>query len=632
MRPLTGKWGIFVAAWAAIATLFQLYTAYIGFLEPRTQRSLHILFFLPLAFMLFPARKDHDQNNRPTLLDIVFIVITVAATFNSYWNANAFNLRFEGVDPVETKELILGTLLLVTVVEAVRRAVTPVLAGMIGLGLLYLFTSEYWPGMLNYRDIKFSEIIEAMYLGNDQGMFGALTGISTTMVAIYIAFGAAIEGLGLGRFFNNLGARATGRQIGGPGKVAVVTSAFFGTISGSSTANVFSTGSFTIPMMKRLGYRPAFAAGVETAASVGGQLMPPIMGAGAFVMAEFTNIPYVDIALAATLGAICYFGMLLVTVHFVAKRRNLKGMDEADIPTWRAVARDAHLVLPIVVLLVLLILRYSPHVCALASILTTVVVSAFRRHTRPTARQLFEILVAAGRNTVMVALACVGAGIFVAALTITGLVITAGSLVAAASGDSLVIAGILVMLTTLVMGMGLPTTAAYAITASICAPILTTHFGVPILAAHMFVFYFAILADATPPVSIASYAAAAIAQCSPMVAGSHAIRMAVAGFIVAFSFLFSPALLLQGTFTETIMAVILTFGSLVILSAGFSGYFRAPLGWPTRIVCIVAGAVIPLAHLYDPTWRLIPLTLLFGALVLAYRLLEPRRQSAAANG
>ena len=628
MRPLIGKWGIVIAAWAAIATAFQLYTASIGFLEPRSQRSLHLLLFLPLAFMLYPARKTPDGAGSPTIFDFFFIAIALAATFNSYWNAHAFNMRFEGVDPVETKELILGALLVVAVIEAVRRAVTPILAGMICLGLFYLFTSEHWPGMMNYRDIQFPEIVEVMYLGNDQGMFGALTGISTTMVAIFIAFGAAIEGLGLGRLFNNLGARVTGRQVGGPGKVAVITSAFFGTISGSATANVFSTGAFTIPMMKRLGYRPTFAAGIETAASVGGQLMPPIMGAGAFVMAEFTNIPYIDIAKAAALGAICYFGMLLMTVHFVAKRQGLKGMDEKDIPTWRVIARDAHLVLPIVVLLVLLVMRYSPHFSALCSILSAVVVSALRQHTRPTLKQLLDIMVAAGYNTVVVALACVGAGMFVGVLTVTGLVVTVGSLVTSLAGDSLVIAGLLVMATSLVMGMGVPTTAAYVITASIGAPILTLNFGVPMLAAHMFVFYFAILADATPPVSIASYAAAAIAKCSPFGAGLHAIRMAVSGFIVAFSFLFSPALLLQGTFTETIEQGLITFGSLALLASGFAGYFQAPLNWPTRIVCIVAGTTIALSHLVDPIGRLIALALLLSALIFGSRFLEPRRQDA----
>lgn len=632
MRPLTGKWGVVIAVWAAVATAFQLYTAYIGFLEPRSQRSLHLLLFLPLAFMLYPARNtaEGEGTGSPTVFDILFIVIALAATFNSYWNAHAFNMRFEGVDPVETKELVFGALLVVAVLEAVRRAVTPILAGMICFGLLYLFTSEYWPGMMNYRDMRFAEIVEVMYLGNDQGIFGSLTGISTTMVAIFIAFGAAIEGLGLGRLFNNVGARVTGRQVGGPGKVAVVTSAFFGTLSGSATANVFSTGAFTIPMMKRLGYRPAFAGGVETASSVGGQLMPPIMGAGAFVMAEFTNIPYIDIAKAAALGAICYFSMLLMTVHFVAKRQGLKGMDEKDIPTWRAVARDAHLVLPLVVLLVLLVMRYSPHFSALCSIASTVVVSALRHHTRPTIKQLFDIMVAAGCNTVIVALACVGAGMFVAVLTVTGLVVTVGSLVTSLAGDSLVFAGMLLMVTSLVMGMGVPTTAAYVITASIGAPILTIEYGVPMLAAHMFVFYFAILADATPPVSIASYAAAAIAKCSPITTGLHAIRMALAGFIVAFSFLFSPALLLEGTWRETAEQGLITIGSLALLASGFAGYFRASLNWPARIVCLAAGATIALSHVVEPAWRLIALAVLLSALIFGARLLEPRSRDAVA--
>ena len=367
MRKLSGNWVMIVALWAAIGTVFQLYTAWIGFLSPREQRSLHLMIFLPLAFLLYPARKGNMEKG-PNTLDLAMVAIGLVACFNSYWNAFSFNMRLEGVTPVELKEQILGGLMIVVVIEAVRRAVTPILAIMILLALGYLVTSEYWPGMMNYRNIPYAEIIDIMYLGNDQGMFGTLTGISTTMVAIFIAFGSAVEQLGLGRLFNNFGSRVAGRQVGGPGKVAVLTSAMFGSISGSATANVFSTGSFTIPMMKRVGYRPNFAGGVETAASVGGQLMPPIMGAGAFVMAEFTNIAYIEIIKAAALGAICYFFMLLITVHLTARRQGLRGLPEDQIPTWRAVARDIHLVVPIIVLVVMLILRYSPHMSALFSI------------------------------------------------------------------------------------------------------------------------------------------------------------------------------------------------------------------------------------------------------------------------
>lgn len=618
MRKLTRHWSLVVAVWAALGTIFQLYTAWIGFLPPREQRSLHLFFFLSLAFLLYPARAS-GRDRDPTLLDIGMMTIALVACFNSYWNAFDFNMRLEGVSPVETKELILGGLMIVVALEAIRRAVTPVLTYMILLAFLYLFTSEYWPGMMNYRNMPYSEIIDIMYLGNDQGMFGTLTGISTSMVAIFIAFGAAVEQLGLGRLFNSLGSRIAGRQVGGPGKVAVITSALFGSISGSATANVFSTGSFTIPMMKRIGYRPNFAGGVETAASVGGQLMPPIMGAGAFVMAEFTNIAYIEIVKAAALGAICYFLMLLITVHLTAKRQGLKGLDEADIPTWRDVLRDAHLVLPIIVLVVMLTMRFSPHMSALGSIIATVLVACLRRHTFPTPAIIWNMLVSAGFNTVIVALACLGAGMIVAALTVTGLVISIGGLITSLAHGSLVMAGILIMFTTLMMGMGLPTTAAYVITASISTPILTAEFGVPTLSAHLFVFYFAILADATPPVSIASYAAASISGGSPLATGVHAIRMAVAGFIVAFSFLFSPGLLMTGTISDTIGQGILVIGSLIAIAAGFTGYLRDRLVLPLRVVACVAGASIALSHNLDMAVRIGGLAVLLALLVAVPR-------------
>lgn len=613
MRERYGRWGVVIAIWAAIGTLFQLYTAWIGFLPPREQRSLHLFFFLSLAFLLYPARVSRIGKG-PSALDIGFVVVALAVCFNSFWNAFDFNMRLEGVTPVENKELIFGGLMIVTALEAIRRAVTPVLTGLILLSLLYLATAEYWPGMLSYRNMSYSEIIDVMYLGNDQGMFGTLTGISTTMVAIFIAFGAAVEQLGLGRLFNSFGCRVAGHQVGGPGKIAVVTSAFFGSISGSATANVFSTGSFTIPMMKRIGYRPNFAGGVETAASVGGQLMPPIMGAGAFVMAELTNIAYIEIVKAAALGAICYFFMLLATVHLTAKREGIRGLSKEEIPSWQMVLRDVHLVLPIVVLIVMLTMRYSPHMSALGSLMATVVVAAFRKHTFPHPKTVWNILVAAGVNTVIVALACLGAGMIVAALTVTGLVISLGGLITSIADGSLVLAGILIMFTTLLMGMGLPTTAAYVITASISTPILISEFGVSTLAANLFVFYFAILADATPPVSIASYAAASISKGSPIATGVQAIRMALAGFIVAFSFLFSPGLLLVGGIGEAVIQAVIVVGSLILIAAGFTGYLFQPLNRYSRAFAVLCGVGVGLGHVLSDAHRLLVMLLAIAVL------------------
>ena len=616
MRKFTGWIGIAVMIWAASATAFHLYSAYIGYLEPREQRSIHLLFFLPFVFILYPAHPEWSPKHRPSFMDCILAIVATGPAIYSYLESDRINLRLEDVDPLLMGEVVFGTIAVVLVIEALRRAVTPILAGILCVGLTYLFLCEYMPGLWNYRDMGYEEIIETMYVVNGHGIFGTITGISATMVAIFIGFGAFVEGTGIGRLFNNLGQVAAGRYSGGPAKVAVVTSAMFGTMSGSSSSNVFTTGSFTIPMMKRLGYRPQFAGGVEAAASVGGQSAPPIMGAGAFIMSEITNTPYADIIIAAALGAACYFTMLLISVHLEAKKYGLRGMDRDLLPSWKVVARDAHLLLPIGVLIVLLMMRFSPHFSAFYSILTAVVVSWAREHTRMTPTKLFNTLVTAGKNTASIAVACVGAGMIVASLTKTGLVISFGTIIAAASGGVLWIAGILLMFTTLLLGMGVPTTAAYVITASIGAPTLIADFGVPMLAAHLFVFYFAILADATPPVSIASYAAASIARANPILTGLQASRLAVAGYIVGFSYLYAPELRMEGAFFDIIMQLGVTIGGLTIVASGWTGFLRRHVAIPVRALLIPVGLGIALLHGYSIELRLVVAVVVLGALYL----------------
>ncbi|MDP2803772.1 MAG: TRAP transporter fused permease subunit [Phreatobacter sp.] len=624
MRELKGPVFWLAAAVAVAASVFHLWTGGFGFFEPREQRSIHLLLLLPLAFILYPAT-ERSPKDRPSLVDWLLSFLAVLPSFYSFTCANGgpycssiINLRFETVDPVSTVELVFGVIAIVLVVEALRRAVTPVLAGLVATGILYLFVTEYMPGILHFRDIPATQIIETMYLFNSNGIYGSITGISATMVAMFIIFGAFIEGSGVGMFFHNLGMKVAGRQAGGPAKVEVVSSAMFGTISGSSVANVFATGSFTIPAMIKLGYRRQFAAGVEAASSVGGQIMPPVMGAGAFIMAEITNIPYQTIALAAIAGSLLYFFMILVSVHFEARRLRLTGCDPSEIPTWAFVLRDAHLLVPVFVMIGAMAWGYSPTFAAFWGIMAVWPASWLRPHTRLYPTDIMRMLANGGRNMVVVALACAGAGIFVACLTVTGMVISFSTIVTGLAGNNLYIAGILIAITVLILGMGVPTTAAYIIGAAIGAPILQ-QFGVPVLAAHMFVFYFSILADATPPVSVASYAAASIARCSPMAAGVVAFRLAIAGFVVGFSYLHSSALLLQDTWPEIIGEFLANALGLTLLAAGFFGFFRAPLPMLVRLPLIPLGIM---ATLFDPIpvwWRVAIVASVCLALYLAQK-------------
>ena len=588
---------LFVSGWAIAATIFHLYSVSIGFFEPRTQRSIHLLFMLPLIFLCYPTLKKQASQATPYVPGIGGVLLFIVATLPflySWWQVDRINLRLEGVDGVLPIELVMGAIATILLVEGLRRAVSPVLAGMVCIGLAYLFLCEYTYGFFYYRNISYSEIIETVYLFNGLGIFGSITGIASTMVAIFIAFGAFMEASGVGRLFTNGGERLAGRYAGGPAKVAVITSAFLGSMSGSASANVFTTGSFTIPMMKRMGYRSEVAAGIETAASVGGQSAPPIMGAGAFIMAEITNIPYTSIIVGAALGALCYFTLILVSVHLEAKKNNLKGMDEKDIPKLSEILKDTYLLIPIGVLIVMLIMRYSPHWSAFCSIIATVVVSSFSKRSRMSFPALLNVFNTAGRNTATIAIACAGAGVLVAVITKTGLVVSFGSLVADLSGGHLWGAGLVLMFVTLIMGMGVPTTPAYVITSAIGAPLLINEFGAPVLAAHMFIFYFAILADATPPVSIASYAAASIAKSNPLSTGLQASRMAIAGYIVGFSYLFVPELRMEGDVLSIIGNLVAIIGGMSLVAGAIAGYLGFRLNAVLRMALIAVGLTIAL--------------------------------------
>ena len=583
---------IFVVSWSVAATAFHLYSTAIGYFEPRTQRSIHLLFMLPLIFLVTPALKRKDARDSAYVPGVAGLLLFGLATLPflySWWQVDRINLRLEGIDPVLPAELVMGALATLLMVEALRRAVSPILAGMVLAGLAYLFLTEYMYGFLHYRDIEFVEIIETMYLFNGQGIFGGITGIASTMVAIFIAFGAFMQASGVGRLFSRGGELLAGRYAGGPAKVSVITSAFFGSMSGSASSNVFTTGSFTIPMMKRTGYRPAVAGGIETAASVGGQSAPPIMGAGAFIMSEITGIPYTDIIIAALLGAVCYFSLIMISVHLEAKKNGLRGMSEEELPKLPEVARDLFLLLPIGVLITMLLLRYSPHWSAFCSIIATVVVACSVKRTRLSLPQFITLFDRAGRNTAPIAIACAGAAMLVAVLTKTGLVVSFSAMISEISGGYLLGAGLALMLMTLLMGMGVPTTPAYVITAAIGAPLLINDFGVPVLAAHLFVFYFAILADATPPVSIASYAAAGIAKSNPLATGLQACRMALAGYCVGFSYLFVPELRMEGSALHIIGNLISIIGGLSLLAGAFTGHLCMRLNIALRLVLAVLG-------------------------------------------
>jgi TRAP transporter 4TM/12TM fusion protein len=598
---LRGAVTLWLASWAGV----HLYFGGFGFPAPVEMRALHLLVFTPPLFLLYPAFRGRSPRQRPSLFDWLWFLAAAAPHAWVLWNAGEVNDRMEYVDPFTPAMMALGITCLVTMLEAIRRAVEPGLAVMVALCLLYMVLGHHLPGVLNTRPFTAPEIVEAAWLvPTAGGVYGPLTGIVATTIAVFIIFGAFMQASGTGRLFSNFGAAVAGRYSGGTAKVAVISSGLFGTMSGSSVSNVITTGSMTIPVMMRTGYRPGVAAGIESASSVGGALMPPVMGAAAFVMAEIASIPYGEIIVAAAIGAVLYFFAILCAVHFEARRLGIAPMPAQDIPPWREVLADAHLALPIALIVWLMMERWSGNYAAFCATLAMVGVSLLRRRTRMGWRDILKALETAGLTMAPLAVSIAGAGVVVSALTATGMVVAFGGIIKELSGGSLALLLVLLAGTVLVLGMGIPTTPSYIIAAAIGVPQileLGRHLGVEPLQAHLFVFYFAVLADATPPVAAAAFAAAAISKSSPMMAGLHAARFAVAGFTVGFAFIYDPGIMLRGSAVEILLATAIQVAALVLITSAYAGHLLRPLGLLPRLLVGFAGLAAAFVHAV-PDW------------------------------
>jgi TRAP transporter 4TM/12TM fusion protein len=609
-----------VGAWLVTISIFQIYTASVGIFQPRIQRGIHLLFLLPCAFLLFPAfkKKGHDKVG---IVNWILAVLALLPPLYIVYFHERLTERLEFVDEVLTIELVLGALMTVLLLEAVRRAVVPAMAYLIAGFFAYLYVAPYLPGVFYSKPISFAEIIEMQYLLTDAGIFGSITGVSATFVALFVIFGAFMEVTKTGQFFTDLACRIAGKSNGGPAKIAVISSGLFGSISGVAAANVYSTGVFTIPLMKQLGYRRRFAGAVEAAASTGGMLMPPVMGAGAFVMAEITGISYIKIVIAAMLGSLLLYTSMVVRVHFMAMKDNLSGVNEEDLVSYKQVLKDSYLLIPMIALVVLLLKGYSPFFAANAAIIITFVISFFKKETRMTPVRIWETLRLAGQNMVMIALACAGAGMVVAIVTHTGLALGIATVITNWSGGQMLPALLLVMVTSLVMGMGLPCTPAYIIAITIGGPALLA-MGADMLPTHLFVYYFAVLAGVTPPVCVPAFCAASIAKSKPLQTGFEAFKLALAGFLIPYVFIYNQALLMQGTLFEIITVTLMLIIAIILFAGALSRYFIQPLNVFFQILLfILAGLVTFLCTKADLLNS--PMVRILGMFVLAIFLFRP---------
>ena len=610
-----------LAAWAITAvglamSGFHLYVAFFGPPDAYVLRSTHLGFALTLAFLILPWRAS-GEIDRPRWFDLLLLLGALAAAgYPIVFNDYIVN-RMYYVDPLRPADFLLGVTMILLLLEAARRAVGLALP----LTAVAFLAYAYFIG-----DFGLEILLDQLYL-TTEGVFGIPTSVSATYVMLFILFGTLVERSGTGRLFMDFAMSLTGHSAGGPAKVACITSGLFGSVSGSAVANVMTTGTFTIPLMKRIGYRPGFAGAVEAVASTGGQIMPPIMGAAAFVMAEFLGVSYLSVAAFALLPALLYYVALFAAVHFEAKRTGMQGLPRSELPRLRQVLLErGHLFLPLLIIIGVLLSGYSAPFAALCGIVSVVPTALLRRTTRKEVRlgTLLEALVAGARNTVSVALACACAGIVIGVITLTGLGIDFTGLVLAASQNSLVLALVLTMVAGIILGMGMPTTPAYIVQVARLVPAIVK-LGIAVEAAHMFVFYYAILSAITPPVAMAVYAANGISRAGLWDSGLSALKLGATGYIVPFMFVFGPALLLIGPWTTVALTVVTAVTGVVCLAAGLTGYLMGVAAPWQRILLVSAALVLIKPGLASDAVGLICL-----GLVLASQLwLRPRRAAAA---
>lgn len=606
---------------AAVAmSVFILYTSLTTPLVAMRQRAVVLMLSLFMIFLIYPALKKREHIS---YFDVIWALL--GAAVNLYVIIDFQNLVNRMGMPNQV-DLILGGLCIVLVLEATRRSIGWPLPIVTAIFLLYNYFGQYIPGTFGHRGYDITRIINQMYL-TTEGIFGVPIGVVVTIVFLFILFGAFLEKSGGGNFFINLAVALAGRAKGGPAKIAVIASGLMGTISGSSIANVVTTGSFTIPLMKKIGYRPEFAASVEAAASTGGQIMPPIMGAGAFVMSEFTQIPYLTIIAAAAIPALLYYLSIYMNVHFEACRTGLEGMSEDEVPKTRDVLREGYVyILPIIALVVVLILGYSPARAALVGMGLLVLVSMIKASTRMKPKDFLDALASAGMTSFSIVAATACAGMIVGTVSMTGLGIKFSNLIGNLAGGREILGLFFTMIACLILGMALPTTANYIVQAAITAPALVA-LGVPLLTAHLFVFYFGVFADITPPVCLAAYAGAGIAKADPMKAGLNATRNVTVAYLVPYLFVYFPALLGKAPAMEVVQAVATAVLAVIALSAAFSSFLQRRCYWWERFLLLVAGALLIVP---EPVSDLAG-AILFVALYIWQRLSKTRPRPATAG-
>ncbi len=589
-RPWEGVPAMVIKVLLAAFSLFMIYMNLFTVWDERIRRPLFLGIIVIFVFVLFPARKNTAKPMKVNHIPIYDIILAVAGSGSFFYFVINNKTIINHATHISTLEIWLGVIGIIVLAECCRRVTGIPILVVAGCFVIYAFASNLANGKAFYKVLR-SVIYNLFY--TTTGVIGTPVGVCSTYIVLFIIFGAFLEATGIADFFIQCANCLAGAASGGPAKVAVISSALCGMVSGSSVGNTVTTGSVTIPMMKKTGYPGEFAGAVEAAASTGGQIMPPIMGAAAFLMAEMVGVPYSNIVVRAILPAVLYFTGIFLMVHLRAKRLGLKGIPKEDLPQAKKILPKIYLLIPLAALVYLIVSGYTMSRAAIYATLLCIVVSMFDKEHRMSPAKFLGALETGARNTLSIAVACGIAGIIAGVVTMTGLGQVFISAIVSISHGHLIIALLLTMVCCIILGMGVPTTATYIIMATTCAPILTTGMGLNTLCASMFVFYFGIVADITPPVALAAYAGSAIAKSDPMRTALNASKLAIAAFLIPYMFCLNPAMLLIDTNAgEFVVIIITSVIGMYAIAAGLEGYMLTNLNTAFRVILIAAGLML----------------------------------------
>lgn len=618
-RDLNIPWMVKLVTILAVGlALFHLITSFTGPLITLKHRALHTGIILVLVFLLYPSRKKAPQR-RASVIDFLLALLSVATI--AYIFVDYLGIVNRAGLP-SASDMTFSILIVILVLEGGRRVVGNGLTLLCSLFLLYAYFGPYLPRIIAHRGYAIDDIVTYMYL-TTEGIYGTAIGVSATYIFLFVLFGAFLNRTGMGQLFNDAAMAISGHTAGGPAKVAVISSGFLGSINGSAIANVVTTGSFTIPLMKRTGYTKNFSGAVEAAASVGGQVLPPVMGATAFIMAETLGMPYAQIALAAIIPGVLYYMGVITVVHLRAKKQGLKGLSRKELPNMKDVMKErGHLLIPLAILIYMLFGGFTPIYAAAWAIISTVVIAMFRASTRLNIKSLIQALEEGTRSAIGVAMACAMVGIVVGVASLTGFGLKMTSAILILGNDVLLFTLFFTMIASIILGMGLPSIPTYIITSSMAAPALV-QFGVEPFVSHMFVFYFGILANLTPPVALAAFAGAGIAGGDPNRTGFISLKLAAAGILVPYIFVYSPELLMQGTSAVGIIWVAVTASiGIIALGASLEGYLLEKMHWLVRIIAAACALTLVIPGILTDT---IGLSLL--AIVIIFQMIKRKRSA-----